>query len=178
MRTTDARAAQIGTLETLFRALADRTRLRILGLLLGGEVCVCDLHESLKIPQPKASRHLAYLRRAGLVEARKKGLWVHYRLAPTPDAVMGAILDAVGHGLGHVPAVGRDRQRLDKRTGCCAPLSSVLTPRFACCAPEAELKFGPTEELAVTAAPSASRARTADDHPHSPDPSSSGESSA
>ena len=67
-------------METLFKALADATRLRILGLLLTGEVCVCHIHESLKIPQPKASRHLAYLRRAGLVETRREGLWVHYRL--------------------------------------------------------------------------------------------------
>ena len=148
MATTD-RAAQIGTLETLFKALADRTRLRILGLLLGGEVCVCDIHESLKIPQPKASRHLAYLRRAGLVEGRKKGLWVHYRLALGADAVRGAVVDAVGHALGHVPAVARDRQRLDKRTGCCAPLPADVGPNvssvghgrsmFACCTPpEAE----------------------------------------
>ena len=55
-------------LEGLFKALADETRLRILGLLLTGEVCVCHIHESLRIPQPKASRHLAYLRRAGLVD--------------------------------------------------------------------------------------------------------------
>ena len=58
-------AKQMSEMETLFKALADATRLRILGLLLTGEVCVCDIHESLKIPQPKASRHLAYLRRAG-----------------------------------------------------------------------------------------------------------------
>ena len=72
-------------METLFKALADATRLRILGLLLTGEVCVCDIHESLKIPQPKASRHLAYLRRSGLVETRRDGLWVHYRLAPLDE---------------------------------------------------------------------------------------------
>ena len=192
--TAEPHAAQIGTLETLFKALADRTRLRILGLLLGGEVCVCDIHESLKIPQPRASRHLAYLRRAGLVEARKKGLWVHYRLAPAADAVRGAVVDAVGHALGHVPAVARDRQRLDKRTGCCAPLWAAVGPNFssvgdacpasfACCAPKedpAELKFRPTTDTtdALTESPSASPAGSADGHPHSPDPSSSGESSA
>lgn len=133
-------AGQIDTLETLFKALGDRTRLRILGLLLGGEVCVCDIHESLKIPQPKASRHLAYLRRAGLVEARKKGLWVHYRLAPGADRVAEMILAAVSHGLGHVPAVTRDRQRLEKRTGCCAPPQSLLPSGFACCAPDVPLQ--------------------------------------
>ena len=118
-------ADPVGTLETLFRALGDRTRLRILGLLIGGEVCVCDIHESLKIPQPRTSRHLAYLRRAGLVEARKKGLWVHYRLAPAADAARGAILDALGQGLRHAPAIDRDRRRLDRRTGCCAPLADL-----------------------------------------------------
>ena len=60
----------LSDMETLFKALADATRLRILGLLLTGEVCVCHIHESLKIPQPKASRHLAYLRR-GRVWSRR-----------------------------------------------------------------------------------------------------------
>ena len=77
-------AKQLTEMETLFKALADATRLRILGLLLTGEVCVCDIHESLKIPQPKASRHLAYLRRSGLVDTRRDGLWIHYRLAHWP----------------------------------------------------------------------------------------------
>ena len=80
-------ARQLIEMESLFKALADATRLRILGLLLTGEVCVCDIHESLKIPQPKASRHLAYLRAAGLVDARKEGQWVHYRLSTSADPV-------------------------------------------------------------------------------------------
>jgi ArsR family transcriptional regulator len=171
--------AGIGGLETLFKALGDRTRLRILGLLIGGEVCVCDIHESLRIPQPRASRHLAYLRRAGLVEARKKGLWVHYRLAPAADAAVGAILDAVGHGLRHAPAIDRDRRRLHRRTGCCAPLRAVISSTFACCrspADPAELKFRPTSE-GVSASTSGSPPETADAHPHSPGSSSSGESS-
>ena len=69
----------------LFGILADATRLRILGLLAGGEVCVCDIHESLGISQPKASRHLGLLRRAGLVQTRRAGLGVHYRLLNSPD---------------------------------------------------------------------------------------------
>lgn len=162
-----ARNEGIGSLETLFKALGDRTRLRIMGLLAGGEVCVCDIHESLKIPQPRASRHLAYLRRAGLVEARKKGLWVHYRLAPGADKVIDTILAAVAHGLGHVPAVARDRQRLEKRTGCCAPLlQQILPAAFACCAPQAA-------GVSVSTSPDP----CADGHPHSPDPGSRGESS-
>lgn len=70
-------------LEGLFRALSDRTRLRILNLLRQGELCVCDLVGILEVPQPTASRHLAYLRKAGLVLARKEGLWHYYRLTPS-----------------------------------------------------------------------------------------------
>src|SRR4051794_21557847 len=88
-------------MEALFKALADETRLRILGLLLTGEVCVCDIHESLKIPQSKASRHLAYLRRSGLVDTRRSGLWIHYRLGRLPDPVLMGIVDAVRHALAH-----------------------------------------------------------------------------
>ena len=97
-------AAQIQSLERLFQALGDATRLRILGLLLTGEVCVCDIHESLGISQPKASRHLAYLRRAGLVTARREGLWMHYRLAEAGDQLVDTIRQAVTHALAHVPA--------------------------------------------------------------------------
>ena len=105
-------AKQLLEMETVFKALADATRLRILGLLLTGEVCVCDIHESLKIPQPKASRHLAYLRRSGLVDTRREGLWIHYRLGKLADPVMAAIVDAVRHALTHVDTVHRDGERL------------------------------------------------------------------
>jgi ArsR family transcriptional regulator len=108
-------------MERLFKALADSTRLRILGLLLTGEVCVCDIHETLKIPQPKASRHLAYLRRSGLVETRRDGLWIHYRMGTLTDPVLAAISDAVRHALTHIEAVQRDAGRLQKRNGCCVP---------------------------------------------------------
>ena len=127
-------AKQLVEMESLFKALADATRLRILGLLLTGEVCVCDIHESLKIPQSKASRHLAYLRRSGLVETRREGLWIHYRLGRLADPVMAAIVDAAGHGLTHIDTVQRDAERLQKRTGCCAPLPAV-SARLSCCAP-------------------------------------------
>src|SRR5690349_24946422 len=126
---------RLAEMEGLFKALADVTRLRILGLLLTGEVCVCDIHESLKIPQPKASRHLAYLRRSGLVETRREGLWIHYRLGSLADPVMGAIVDAVRHALTHVDTVQRDAERLQKRTGCCVPSPGDVT-RSACCTSE------------------------------------------
>ena len=128
-------AKQLLEMETLFKALADATRLRILGLLLTGEVCVCDIHESLKIPQSKASRHLAYLRRAGLVETRREGLWVHYRLGTFADPVLGAIGDAVRHALTHVESVHRDGARLQKRTGCCVPAPGDVAG-VSCCAPQ------------------------------------------
>ena len=124
---------QLVAIETLFKALADRTRLRIVGLLLSGEVCVCDIYSSLAIAQPKASRHLAYLRRAGLVSARKDGLWVHYRLAELPDPVLQAIVDAVAHALGHLDAAERDRRRLARRVELAAE-PAIPASSGRCCA--------------------------------------------
>src|SRR2546421_5967166 len=103
--------SQLTGFERFFRALGDITRLRILGLLLTGEVCVCHIHESLKIPQPRASRHLAYLRKAGLVDTRRDGLWIHYRMATLADPVLGAITGAVRHALTHVDVVRKDADR-------------------------------------------------------------------
>jgi ArsR family transcriptional regulator len=125
-------ADQITQMEQLFQALGDATRLRILGLLLTGEVCVCDIHESLKLSQPKVSRHLAYLRKARLVETRREGLWVHYRLATTPDPVLGTIREAATHALMHVNTVHKDAKRLEKKTGCCLP-AVAGAPAFSCC---------------------------------------------
>ena len=128
--------SQIGQVEALLKGLADGTRLRILGLLTTGEVCVCHIHESLKIPQPKASRHLAYLRRAGLVTTRREGLWVHYRLASSADPVVATIQQAVTHALGHVESVRKDAQRLQRQTGC-SPRPDSAAPGCACCEPVA-----------------------------------------
>ena len=123
--------AQFERMNTALRALADPTRLRILALLRGGEVCVCHIHEALAIPQPKASRHLASLRRAGLVETRKAGLWVHYSLAKMPDTVLETLVETVTHCVGHAATIARDRKRLARATGC-----SVDGPdqaALACC---------------------------------------------
>jgi ArsR family transcriptional regulator len=125
---------QVTSMEALFKALADATRLRILGLLLTGEVCVCDIHESLRVPQPKVSRHLAYLRRTGLVDTRRDGLWVHYRLGRLPDPVLSTIVDAVRHALAHTDVVRRDGERLRKRTGSRLPSPADVT-MASCCAP-------------------------------------------
>ena len=128
------RDSRLTSMDAAFKALADPTRLRILGLLLGGEVCVCDIHGSLGIPQPKASRHLSYLKKSGLVTARKQGLWVHYRMAPLGDSVMKSLMGAVTHCLCHVDVITRDRQRLETKAGCCAPVQAH-PPSFDCCRP-------------------------------------------
>ena len=130
-------AQPLTDLERLFKALADETRLRILALLLSGEVCVCHIHESLRIPQPRASRHLAYLRRAGLVLARRDGLWMHYRLADSANPLMQTLQQVVRHSLQHLDPVRKDFARLQKRTGCCAPATVDAGPRWPCCAPVA-----------------------------------------
>jgi ArsR family transcriptional regulator len=106
----------------LFRAFSDRTRLRILHLLRGREVCVGDLVKVLKVPQPTASRHLAYLRRAGLVQTRRDGLWTYYSLAKAKAAFHQSLLDCLGACFREVPELESDAQRyarLKKSGGCC-----------------------------------------------------------
>jgi ArsR family transcriptional regulator, arsenate/arsenite/antimonite-responsive transcriptional repressor len=88
------RAPKPHDLARLFAALADRTRLRLLNLMNGREVCVCYFVEILKQGQPKISRHLAYLRNAGIVSARREGKWMHYSIQPLADDRSAAILDA------------------------------------------------------------------------------------
>jgi ArsR family transcriptional regulator, arsenate/arsenite/antimonite-responsive transcriptional repressor len=79
-------ALDVRPFSRLFKALGDETRLRIVALLSHGELCVCHMEEALRLSQPKVSRHLATLRAAGVVEPRRDGAWVHYRLSPQPDA--------------------------------------------------------------------------------------------
>ena len=122
--------------ELFFRALADQTRLRLLNLLGDHEVCVCFFVEILKTNQPKISRHLAYLRRAGIVDARRQGTWMHYRIVPPPDPDAARVLDYVRGWLSRDAEMQRDRQRLVKV--CCAPeLPGALigAPRPASIAP-------------------------------------------
>src|SRR5712691_8759442 len=76
----------------LFKTLSDPTRLRLLNLLAGGEVCVCDLHGTLGLDQPKVSRHLGLMRRAGLVDARRNGKWMRYRVARHADPLVRSVL--------------------------------------------------------------------------------------
>src|SRR3954463_16681027 len=84
----------IDALESLFKALGDKTRLRILALLGSNEVCVCHIHDTLGLPQPTVSRHLAYLRRAGLVDVRRDGVWMHYQVARSLDPAVRAVLQS------------------------------------------------------------------------------------
>jgi ArsR family transcriptional regulator len=108
--------------EVLFRALSDRTRVRILHLLRGREVCVGDLVKALRVPQPTASRHLAYLRRTGLVQSRRDGLWIHYSLAPARGAFHRRLLACLGACRGEVREIEADERRHARiRTsgGCC-----------------------------------------------------------
>ena len=105
-------------LVTLFAALADRTRLRLLNLMRGGEVCVCYFVAILDETQPKVSRHLAYLRRAGVVQARRDGKWIHYSVARPEDANAAAVLDATLAAIEGDREMVRDRLALQR--ACCA----------------------------------------------------------
>jgi len=109
----------IHQVDLAFRAVADPTRLRILNLLRGGERCVCELVDVLGCPQPKASRHLAYLRRAGLVSVRKEGLWAYYKLAPARNAFHRKLLECLGTCCNDVPVMNRDSKRLEQNAKCC-----------------------------------------------------------
>ncbi len=102
----------LDALTTVYAALADPTRLRILSLLGDGEICVCHIHASLDVPQPTASRHLAYLRKSGLVEARREGIWMHYRLARPENPVVAQVVKAALHALTHTDISARDERRL------------------------------------------------------------------
>ncbi len=103
----------------LFNALADRTRLRLLNLMRGGEICVCFLVETLGTNQPKISRHLAYLRRAGVVAARRDGKWMHYRISLPSDPSAARVLEETLTWVERDPEMIRDRENL--LSVCCAP---------------------------------------------------------
>jgi len=110
-------------LDQLFRALADPTRLRILNLMAEQEVCVCYFIEVIAAPQPKISRHLAYLRRAGIVGARREGKWMHYRLLTPQEAHAAAIVKSTLEALRQDKDMQGDRARLQR--ACCGPKSLV-----------------------------------------------------
>src|SRR5918999_985187 len=101
-------------MELLFKALADKTRLRLINLMGDDEVCVCFFVEVLKTNQPKISRHLAYLRRAGVVAARREGKWMHYRIVTPPDAHAARVFSEVRAWLAREREMQQDRARFVK----------------------------------------------------------------
>src|SRR2546423_1757662 len=113
-------------MELLFRALADRTRLRLLNLMMDTEICVCFFVEVLGTNQPKISRHLAYLRRAGVVAARREGKWMHYSITTPDDEHAARVFSEVLTWLGEEREMQRDRARME--TICCAPRMPVRLP--------------------------------------------------
>lgn len=106
----------------MFRAFSDRTRLRILHLLSEGEMCVGDLVTVLRVPQPTASRHLAYLRKSGLVVTRKNGTWNYYQLAAAESTFHKHLLGCLKGCFHDVPELAKDSKAAAKRRsigGCC-----------------------------------------------------------
>src|SRR4051812_6459823 len=139
-RITSVKANMIKTseaLEKVFLALGDRTRLRLLNLMKAGEVCVCFFVEILDEQQPKISRHLAVLRKAGLVSTRRDGKWMHYSIAELNHATARRIVAHTLETLANDPEMQRDRAALAK--ACCstripellkrAPKPEFVTPR-------------------------------------------------
>ena len=110
-------------MELLFKALADRTRLRLLNLMGRDEICVCFFVEVLNESQPKISRHLAYLRRAGVVGARREGKWMHYRVVAPPGPRSARVFAEVMSWLAEDREMQKDRARLERV--CCAPQPPV-----------------------------------------------------
>lgn len=112
-------AKQTFNVERFFQALGDKTRLRLLNLMGDQEICVCYLVEILGGPQPKISRHLAYLRSAGIVAARREGKWMHYRVVMPPHSGAAQILKQTLGWLKEEKSMQSDRARLTK--ACCSP---------------------------------------------------------
>lgn len=111
-------------MELFFQALGDKTRLRLLNLMGEQEVCVCYFVEILAAPQPKISRHLAYLRKAGIVSARREGKWMHYRIVMPPHIGATQILRQTLASLKEEKSMQADLARLTK--ACCAPKKYAL----------------------------------------------------
>lgn len=139
----------LAEMETFFLALADKTRLRLLNLMRDGEICVCFFTEVLGESQPKISRHLAYLRNAGLVEARRDGKWMHYRIARPIDPGAAAVLDTVLAWLDEQDSFRAEREKYTDI--CCTPELLVQIART----PMPFISPGPEsrEEPAGTAEP-------------------------
>ncbi len=108
--------------DQLFKAFSDSTRLRLLNLLAQREHCVCEFQSILRVSQPKISRHLAYLRRSGLVQTRRAGKWVHYSLAPATNPVHTSLLRCLRGCFTEISFLRADIQR-DRRSKPSQPAS-------------------------------------------------------
>lgn len=108
-------AATLASIDQAFKGFADPTRIRILNLLSAGELCVCDIVDILRLPQPTVSRHLAYLRRAGLVEVTREWKFAHYRLSEARDPVHANLLECVSSAFEDVPSLSRERRHAAAR---------------------------------------------------------------
>lgn len=111
-------------LPQFFQALGDTTRLRLLNLMGEQEVCVCYFVEILRAPQPKISRHLAYLRNAGIVSARREGKWMHYHIVMPPHIGASQVLRQTLDSLKEDKTMQADQARLAK--ACCSPTKYAL----------------------------------------------------
>jgi len=134
--TTSKPRAAVDELENLFKALADKTRLRILALLGNNEVCVCHIHDSLGLPQPTVSRHLAYLRKSGLVATRRDGVWMHYQVSRSLSPVIQGVVSAAVDALQQLPATTQDRKQFQRSFGQLYVFDAPAGG--ACCAPRAQ----------------------------------------
>jgi len=121
----------------VFKAMADETRLRIVNLLVRGELCVCEIMKVLDIGQSKASRHLGVLRHAGLVSHRREGLWMYYSLAEPDGAMHWRVVEWLAEANGGIPHAAADLKALEelrKRGELCGPLcpkDRIPTPAIA-----------------------------------------------
>jgi len=116
----------------LFKALGDETRLRILNLLSHRELCVCQIVEILATSQPKVSRHLAYLRNAGLVNDRREGLWVYYSMAEAEGRLQRVVSQWLREAKDEIPRGANDLQSLEELGECdelCAEKPSASPAR-------------------------------------------------
>lgn len=113
--------------ELFFAALADKTRLRLLNLMRDGEVCVCFFAETLETNNPKISRHLSYLKRAGLVSGRRDGKWMHYRISEPSDKAAAVVFEATMKMLAADPEMMADLKQLDNV--CCVMEAPVTIAR-------------------------------------------------
>ncbi|MDQ4120052.1 MAG: metalloregulator ArsR/SmtB family transcription factor [Acidobacteriota bacterium] len=129
---------KVAEMERFFLALADKTRLRILNLIGEGEICVCFFTEVLQAPQPKISRHLAYLRRSGVVKTRRDGKWIYYSLIQPKDESARRVLSEIQTWMESDEQMQKDHQRLIEI--CCSPemmpISIQHLPRLSADAPK------------------------------------------